>query len=664
MSNSPSNPRIPWLKDSVNGAAYKRGDVIDGRFEVFGILGKGGFGIVYLVHARELGGALALKTFRDEYLDDALTKDRFRKEAGLWVDLERHPHVVRAYLVDEVAGRLFICLEFIPPDLQGLNSLEGHLRQRPPDLAQSLRWAIQFCLGIEYAYSRGIRCHRDIKPANIMIDRDKAVKITDFGLAGVLGTAQAMSGVRVNVHEGLVGLSGQTMKGTGFGTPTHMPPEQFIDAVSCDERSDIYSFGIVLYQMASEGRLPFLAELPRDGSDMESARFWREMHRLHLTSPAPRLGSPLSAIIQRCLEKQPDKRYQSFSTLRADIEPLLTRLTGEIIRVPDREQLDALEWHLKAYSFGKLERYEEENRCYDEALALAPREAVGWRNKARALHRLGRYKEALSCCDKSLEIDSLNADAWSLKGTNLDELGHPEEAILCLERALNLNPNDVATWNNIGNSLCRLSRYEEAIRCFGKYLQLDPRDAAVWCNYGISLSCLDRHEEALRCYDKALELEHQSAGTWCSKGLSLGSLGRDEEAIHCYDKALGLVAGDPVAWYNKGLSLYRLGRCDEALPCYARAIELNPSNADAWNEKGACLGALGRYEEGIPCFNRAIELDPHHAAACFIRGMALEGLGRKRDAMQSYRQCIEVASARCEELVEDARQRVRKLEGS
>jgi len=168
--------------------------------------------MVYLVSLSGTDGVYALKTFRDEYLDDAQSRDRFRKEASVWVDLERHPYVVRAHEVEEVAGRLFIALEFIAPDKNGLNTLEGHLRQKPPDLAQSLRWAIQLCHGMEYAISKGMRCHRDIKPANIMVASDKSVKITDFGLAGVFGPAQAVSGIKLSIQQGVAGLSVATIE--------------------------------------------------------------------------------------------------------------------------------------------------------------------------------------------------------------------------------------------------------------------------------------------------------------------------------------------------------------------------------------------------------------------------------------------------------------------
>src|SRR3990172_9395218 len=349
-------------------ALYKKGDFIGKKYEVYDVLGMGGFGIVYLVYSHETESVYALKTFREEYLWNREAQERFKKEAKIWIDLERHPYLVQAYLVQEISGRLFIAIEYIAPDEDGLNSLDGYLRHKPPDLAQSLRWGIQFCHGMEYAYSKGIKAHRDIKPANIMIAYDKTLKITDFGLAGAIGQAR-ISGIRLDIRNNTVGFSCQTVEGSGFGTPTHMPPEQFTNAVSCDERSDIYSFGIVLYQMATGGALPFLPNLPKNNSDDEHIRFWHDMHRFHSQASVPRLNSPLFPIIQRCLEKEPKRRYHAFRELRSELEPLLKSLTGEVVKVPERKELEYWEWGNKGSSLFNLGRYHEAIICYDRAIA-------------------------------------------------------------------------------------------------------------------------------------------------------------------------------------------------------------------------------------------------------------------------------------------------------
>jgi len=631
-----------YLKSFVPGAHYKKGDFIGQKYQVYGVLGKGGFGIVYLVYSHETKSVYALKTFRDEYLEDEQTRKRFRKEAQVWVDLERHPYLVRASFVDEISGRLYIGMEYIAPDEHGLNSLAGYLRRRPPDLVQSLRWAIQFCYGMEYAYSKGIRSHRDIKPDNIMVSQGETVKITDFGLAGVIGPSGTISGVRLNVHGVKVGLSCQTMEGTGFGTPTYMPPEQFTNAAGCDQRSDIYAFGVVLYQMASGGKLPFLAPLPKDDSETEAKRFWKDMYRLHSTASVPRLDSPLSQIIQHCLEKEPARRFQSFRELRDNLEPLLKHQVGEVIRPPDLKAFEAWEWGNKGVSFDRLGRYEDAIRCYDKVLELEPRDAKAWNNKGSSLASLGRYDEAIRCCDKALELEPRLAQAWSNKGLSLANLNCYDEAIRCCDKALELDPRYAAAWTNKGGSLAKLGRYAEATRCFDKALEINPQFAMAWSNKGNSLASLGRYDEAIRCYDKALELNPRDVAAWGNKGDSLDSLGRYEEAICCYDKVLKLDPRDAKAWYNKGISFASLGRYDEAIRCYDKALELNPRDVAAWYNKGISFDRLGRYEDGIRCYDKALEINPQFAMAWSNKGNSLDSLGRYDDAIRCYDKALEL----------------------
>ena len=343
----------------ATGSVYRKGDRIAERIEVLEMLGRGGFGVVYLVEISDVTGTgalniatvetheCALKTFRDEYMADPQVRERFRHEAQMLVDLGRHPYLLYCQGVYEIGGQLYIATEHLSPNINGLNSLEGYLRHDPPDLAQSLRWGIQCCHGMEYAYGRGLRCHRDLKPANILIAQDRTVRVADFGLAGVLDQSRLADGIQVHVANGRVGLSGQTLTGAGLGTPTHMPPEQFTDAVSCDERSDVYAFGVVLYQMATGGQLPVRATLPRDPSPAEKIRFWDEMLRLKTVNDIPQLDSPLLPIIKHCLATQPSERYRSFRELREALESLLLRQTGEVVEPPMVHGLSTHDWCTK-----------------------------------------------------------------------------------------------------------------------------------------------------------------------------------------------------------------------------------------------------------------------------------------------------------------------------
>jgi len=120
-------------ENNANRFAYKKGDVIGQIYEVHDVLGEGGCGIVYLVYSLKMKHVFALKTFRDEYIKDESVRESFKKEAQVWVNLDRHPYLVRAYFVDEISGRLYVALDYIAPNERGFNTLDDYLKRRPPD---------------------------------------------------------------------------------------------------------------------------------------------------------------------------------------------------------------------------------------------------------------------------------------------------------------------------------------------------------------------------------------------------------------------------------------------------------------------------------------------------------------------------------------------------
>jgi serine/threonine protein kinase len=214
----------------------------------------------------------ALKTFRDELLANPAAREAFKKEALLWVNLGEHPFILAARWVEEAFGRLFVAMDYIAPDAEGRVSLADHLAHANGrlDTNQILEWAIQFCIGMEHANSRGIECHRDIKPANILISRDGILKISDFGLASAAeaawrqrnghGVMLAAADSNMSFGFSLIETDGKKL----CGTPGYMPPE-VLRGESPDRRSDIYSFGLVLWQMAAGSPvLPFLVSYRGD----------------------------------------------------------------------------------------------------------------------------------------------------------------------------------------------------------------------------------------------------------------------------------------------------------------------------------------------------------------------------------------------------------------
>lgn len=644
---------------------YKRGDLVGQKYEVRSELGIGGFGVVYLATFREAGllVPVALKTFRDEYLADVKTRERFRTEARMWVDLARGPGLVQAFFVDEADGRLFIVMEYVPPDKDGLNTLDGHLRFRPPDLAQSLRWAIECCIGMEYAYSKGIRCHRDLKPANIMIGQGKSAKITDFGLAGAIGMSGSADAVGQSIQQDSVGLSGRTMVGTGFGTPTHMPPEQFTDAASCDERSDIYAFGVVLFQMASGGRLPFLARLPADDSEVEKARFGREMHRLHSSAPVPTLDSPLSTVIHRCMEKARGARFRSFLELRAMLEPILRSLTGEMIHAQAPESVSAEEWNARGVSLHRLGYLEEALDCYREALVAQPRLSSALLNTANTLISLERFAEAMPFCDRAIAPNSLDADVINNKGLCYHGIGDYRAALECFDQSIAVNPEDADFWYNRGRAASRLGRRDEALMNFDKALSLNPRYAKAWHEKGnVIRSCGGDPAEALRFFGSAIALDPLHTSAWTSRGAILADLGETGKAAECFARAIEIAPDYALAWYNKGHLLDKAEKTSEAAECYARAVECDKKLVAAWSGWGFALFRLGRPGDAARCLGEATRLDPSDSTSWFGRASAEAGLQHLGCAICCYRRYISLAGRDAGASAEYASERLRMLQ--
>ena len=561
---------------------YRAGDTIADKYQVVRQLGEGALGAVYLVYSAATQSPYALKAVREELASSEAAREHLRAAAQTWIDLERHPYLVRAFSLDEVqGGRHLVAMDFIGPDERGLNSLEGYLRRHSPDLEQSLRWAVQICHGMEHAHARGMRWHGDLKPSNVLIAQDGAVRVSDLGLAI-----------------------------SGFGSPTHMPPEQFVDAAACDERSDLYAFGVVLFQIVSGGRLPFVPPAEAmDGPDRAS-RFWSAMQQLHREAPVPHVDSLLAAAIRRCLEKAPGDRYAGFAEVRVDLEDLLKRETGIVIGPPQPPELEAWEWSNKGLGLQAMDRSEEAIACYDRALATSPGLASAHNNKGNALARLGHFDDAIASFDRAIELDVRYAAPWANKGLILVRLGQDQDALQCFEHSVLLDPRAADAWANLGVVHGRLGRPQQAMKCYDKALEVDPRHGLAWFNKGNALARAGRREEALVAVERGLDANPAHAAGWVAKAVLLNELDRTDEALEAFDRALGLDAASAEAWYNKGNILVHAQRTVEALDCFDNAVRLQPGLALAWNNKALAELRLGRGADAAESLRRFLSLVP------------------------------------------------------
>jgi predicted Ser/Thr protein kinase len=294
------------------------------HYEIEDLLGKGGMGVVYRARDSRLDRPVALKVLKPELVADVERRQRFLREARSAAAVT-HPAIAQIYDVDEQDGKIFIAMEFV----EG-KTLRQLVTDQELDLQSSIQIAIQVADGLSKAHDKGI-VHRDIKSDNIMVTPDGHAKILDFGLAKLLTPAgsDGHSGATTAQAETVA----QTQIGMVLGTIAYMSPEQ-ARGKDVDQTSDVFSMGIVLYEMAT-GELPFKGDSPLD-----------TMHAIAFEEVQPvtvirkHLPSDLHRIVTRCLRKKSADRYPDARALADDLKRLKHDMDSGIRRSePLRERL-------------------------------------------------------------------------------------------------------------------------------------------------------------------------------------------------------------------------------------------------------------------------------------------------------------------------------------
>jgi beta-lactam-binding protein with PASTA domain len=277
------------------------GSYLINRYEIIMKIGSGGMADVYKAKDRVLNRLVAIKVLKQEYSTDATFVKKFRVEAQSAAGLS-HPNIVNVYDVGEDDGVYFIVMELVQGiTLKNYIDMKGKL-----DIREALNISVQIASGLSAAHENRI-IHRDIKPQNIIMSRDGKVKVTDFGIAKVADST--------------------TVTTTAAGTVHYISPEQARGGYS-DERSDIYSLGITMYEMVT-GRVPFEGE-----TNVAVAL----MHiQSEITPPRqlePSIPVSFEKIILKCTQKKPERRYASARELIADLRKVLTHPDGEYVVIP------------------------------------------------------------------------------------------------------------------------------------------------------------------------------------------------------------------------------------------------------------------------------------------------------------------------------------------
>ncbi len=438
-------------------------EIIADRYLVETIV-QGHMGIVYLSIDQKTQQPVAIKTFKEEYLNAQENHKQFLQEAVTWIRLGSHPNIVRAYALKLFSEKPHLVLERIfPNNLRG-TTLKDYLFTRHVSLEEILQLSISLCEGMIHALNKFPNLvHRDLKPENILIGDDLIPKISDFGMTlqqGIIAGDYGRSTLWDNPNHP------SHLARRMLGTPATASPEQCM-AEALDTRSDIYSFGCILYQMATK-RLPFY------GGTVEE---YIIAHTCKQAAPPHELirdfHKGFSSLIMKCLEKEKSKRFQSFNELQSE---LIDIFENHFQREPYSTVKDipfTVNDHIdRAESFAVLQEYAEAKEELHKAEELAGSQGIIEYGMGKISLQQKKYNDALSRFQKALEFMPNDDDCLYWLAHCYFKLERLDDAIHLLEKAINEGSTSTTIFRYCANLYTYKRDFHSAIRILKKGLEV------------------------------------------------------------------------------------------------------------------------------------------------------------------------------------------------
>jgi tetratricopeptide (TPR) repeat protein/predicted Ser/Thr protein kinase len=635
------------------------------RYQVVARLGQGGMGVVYQGHDPRLDRPVALKVLPPDRLADPIERRRFEREARVASSLN-HPGIVTIYEIGTEDGVDVIAMEFIAGRQLAEMIPPGGL-----PLGKALDWGAQRADALAKAHAAGI-IHRDLKPANVMVNEDGRIKILDFGLAravearpapGAEGGAAPPPGA-----DDATLTAPLTMAGTVSGTIAYMSPEQAAGE-PLDARTDVFSFGIVLYQMLT-GINPFRGDTAVN-----------TLQRVLVAEPPPldshRAGMPagLEALVRGCLRRDREDRRVTMAEIAAALrsmerEPPAADATTIVAAAPaGRAPVDAV-----ASARRPARRLLAPAALLLLAVVgggLAYRAFIGGRDGAgtaasnrpkgaaalvtEARERLDRYDrpknvdESIALFHSAIAADSSSAAAWAglAEACHQKFLAAKDEHWLRQAEAAAaeaLRRNDQLALSHLAVATVQGQRgdNEAARRSLGTAMTLDPASSAAYRKLG-RLENGEKHVEAAEAaLRKAASIDpdgwqnHQSLGTF------LYQKGRFEEALAAYERARQLTPDNVLTLNTLAAVYHQLDRTDEAAVSLQRAMEIEPTFR-GFNNLGVLHYFSGRYPQAAEAFQKALDLGAGTYLNWGNLADARRQLGQKDAAAEAYTRAIQLA---------------------
>jgi TolB-like protein/Flp pilus assembly protein TadD/predicted Ser/Thr protein kinase len=617
------------------------------HYKILERLGGGGMGVVYKAEDSRLGRKVALKFLPDDTAADADALERFRREARAASALN-HPGICTIYDVGDHKGRPFIVMELLEGE-----TLKARIASQAMSEAEVVDASLQIADALDAAHRRGV-IHRDIKPANLFIMREGRVKLLDFGLAK-LGKKKTAEAVGVSALA-TVGASQEllTSPGTALGTIAYMSPEQ-ARGEEVDARSDIFSFGVVMYEMAT-GQRAFPGSTP-------AVIFEAILNRQPppVTGIRPNLSPELGRVVERAMQKDPAARYASAGEMRAELERLKRELeSGRTVGVSARTGQAGAPGGVAAQAvksvavlyFENLSGAREDEFFRDgmtedvitelskiRRLHVFPRATVlPFRGQTVTATDVGQQLKAdyvlngsLRRAGNRLRINAQLVDAktdfplWAERyDRELQDVFEVQDEIArkiaealrlaltpqeekALARKPTENPQAYDFFLRARGYARRMTRLdlEIALDFYEQAIELDP--AFALAHAGLAAVCASFffwHEQdekwirkGVEACERALELDPQSAEALAARAMLYDAERKFDQAVRYARRALAIKPDCDGAYITLGRSLFRSDQLEEAAAIADRAVEISGNDYNVHLPYAMVFERLGRHEK-------------------------------------------------------------------
>jgi tetratricopeptide (TPR) repeat protein/predicted Ser/Thr protein kinase len=652
-------PNAPTLTSPVPGFLGNLPEQF-GRYRILKRLGSGGMGSVYLAQDTQLDRKVALKVPHFTEDDGPEILARFQREARAAATVQ-HPGICPVYDVGEINGTHYLAMAYI--EGQSLKEMvaDGHaLPQR-----QAAELVCQLALALEEAHRRGI-IHRDLKPTNVLLNQRGEPVILDFGLARRLNAES----VRL------------TRTGAVLGTPAYMPPEQVTgDLNAVGPRSDIYSLGVILYELLT-GRVPYEGPLAAI------------VGRLLIEEPTPPsklrrdLDPRLEAACLKAMAKKPQDRFASMTEFAAALDGYIQATGGSgsssgVRRPPVRTPTPSAPSLQPGPGPVRLP--------VGGAAAPRPSRPVpvpqpGWREAAPKeplgggfagliiallialllgavlVFLIVRYAPTLFGAGRTNGTEGTEANAGQptreAQGgppggkapptkfdQGLDALRRNDfaSAVVLFNAVLQADPRNAPALHKRGFAHMQQADYDQALADLNASLQLDPNQIEALNDRGVAFTDRAEYDNALADFDAALRIDSKYAPALANRGLVYGIKRDFERALAECREAVALDPKLSRAYSNRGYVHMQMGQFDLALRDADEAVRLDPKSARALRFRGLIHVARKDYDQAIAEYDKALQVDPKHVQAYHVRGGAYRAKKEYGRALEDFTEAIRLA---------------------